>query len=91
MQEVQKGKVYVVHISPDGVPQTCDGEWTAIISVHSTPEGAEVAAQRERDSEVWGDFSHTNPDHPDYDIDNTSSDRQLWVEVDVVSLFGKAD
>jgi len=90
MQEVKTGNVYVVHVSPDGVPQTFDGDWTAIISAHRSPEGAEEAAQRERDSGVWGDFSHTDPEHPDYDEDNTSSDRQLWVEVDVVSLFDEA-
>ena len=88
IEEVKKNIVYAVFFSPDGIPKTSDGEWAGMISAHETVEGAERAAQRERDSGDWGDFGHTHPDHPDYDIDITSSSRGLWVEVVPVPLFG---
>ena len=81
--------VYVVYFAPDGVPQTSDGVWAGVISVHENEEDAKKAAQYERDSGVWGDFSHTKEGHSDYDENDTSSDRNLWVEIDAVTYFAR--
>lgn len=79
--EKENKHIWVVFFSPDGIPQTVDGEWAGCISAHSTEEAAEDAAQRERDSGVWGDFSNC-------DEDTICSDRNLRVEVDCVFFRG---
>lgn len=80
MEDKKNKMVWVVFFSPDGIPKTYDGEWAGCISAHSTEAAAKTAAQSERDSGVWGDFSECSED-------DTSSDRQLFIEVDCVTLL----
>lgn len=79
-------KIYVVLYSPDGVPQTTDGDWAGIIGAYKTLEDAKTAMTDARDSGEWGDFSRTNESHPDYDPDKTSSNREIFIEVEAVQL-----
>lgn len=79
-------KIYVVLYSPDGVPQTTDGDWAGIIGAYKTLEKAEKMARLARNSGTWGDFSRTNESHPDYDPDKTSSNREIFIEVEAVQL-----
>ncbi len=79
--------IYIVSFAPDGIPDSDDGRWAGPIAAYDDESVAEAAAQRHRDEGTWGDFSHTKIDHPDYDPDNTSSDRSFWIEVESVDLY----
>ena len=78
--------IYVVLYSPDGIPQTPDGDWAGIIGAFDTKQKAEDVATLARYGGKWGDFSHTEKAHPDHDPDNTSSSWGLFIDVEAVVL-----